>query len=44
MEGGEISRADIDGTRVEVWYFCEARNDWAQVPQGFVAVEEVEPF
>jgi hypothetical protein len=44
MEGGEIPGVNIDGTWMEVWYFCEARNDWAQVPQGFVAVEEVEPF
>jgi hypothetical protein len=44
MEGGEGSGAEIDGTRMEVWYFCEARNDWAQVPQGFVAVEEADPF
>jgi hypothetical protein len=44
-EKSESPAADIlvDGTQVEVWYFCEARNDWARVPQGFVAVEEVDP-
>jgi hypothetical protein len=25
----------------EIWYFCEARNDWYPVPQGFVAVRSI---
>jgi len=36
-----------DGTWMEVWYFCEAHDDWAQVPWGFVVVEDAkdaEPF
>ena len=43
-DGPNIERFELDGTRVEVWYFCEARDAWAQVPQGFVAVEEADPF
>jgi hypothetical protein len=42
MEGGDGPEVEPDGTRMEVWYFCEARNDWAQVPRGFVAVEDAE--
>ena len=42
MEGGDGPEVEPDGTRMEVWYFCEARNDWAQVPWGFVAVEDAE--
>jgi hypothetical protein len=44
MEEGNSPEVEPDGTLTEVWYFCEARNDWAQVPHGFVAVEEAEPF
>jgi hypothetical protein len=45
MEESESPATDIvDGMQLEVWYFCEARNDWARVPQGFVAVEEADPF
>jgi hypothetical protein len=38
--GGEHSEVQLDRTRIEVWYFCEARNDWARVPLGFVATAE----
>ena len=38
MEGGDGPEVEPDGTWMEVWYFCEACNDWAQVPWGFVAV------
>jgi hypothetical protein len=44
MEEGDGPEVGLDGTVTEVWYFCEARNDWAQVPHGFVAVEEADPF
>ena len=43
MEEGERPELELDGTRMEVWYFCEARENWAKVPLGFVAVEEAEP-
>lgn len=42
MEGGDGPEVEPDGTWMEVWYFCEACNDWAQVPWGFVAVEDAE--
>ena len=38
--GGEHSEVQLDGTWMEVWYFCKARNDWARVPLGFVATAE----
>lgn len=44
MEEGDSPEIGLDGTSVEVWYFCDARNDWARVPNGFVAVEEADPF
>jgi hypothetical protein len=44
MEEGDCSEFELDGTRMEVWYFCEARDDWAQVSLGLVAVEEAELF
>lgn len=25
---------------LEIWYYCEAREAWAQLPQGFTVVEE----
>ena len=43
MEEGERPELELDGTRMEVWYFCEARENWAKVPLGFVVVEEAEP-
>ena len=42
MEGGDGPKVEPDGTQMEVWYFCEALNDWAQVPWGFVADEDAE--
>jgi hypothetical protein len=44
MEEGDSPEVGFDGALMEVWYFCEARNDWAQVPHGLVAVEEADPF
>ena len=47
MEGGDGPEVEPDGTQMEICYFCEARDDWAQVPQGFVVVEDAkdaEPF
>jgi len=44
MEEGDSPEFERDGTRVEVWYFCDARNDWARVPLGFIAVQEANPF
>jgi hypothetical protein len=43
-EGDSPSGVGLDGTLMEVWYFCEARDDWAQVPHGLVAVEEADPL
>ena len=38
-------KGESDGMQAEVWYFCEAHNDWAQVPLGFVAVaDDADPF
>ena len=44
MEKGDRPEVEADGTWMEVWYFCEARNDWVQVLLGFVVVEDAEPF
>jgi hypothetical protein len=44
MEEGVGPGVELDGTMVEVWYFCKARNDWAQVPHGFVVAEDAETF
>jgi hypothetical protein len=44
MVEGDPPEVGLDGSVMEVWYFCEARNDWAEVPLGLVAVEEADPF
>jgi hypothetical protein len=35
---------ELDRMVVEVWYFCKARNDWAQVLHGLVMAEDAETF
>ncbi len=44
MVEGDPPEVGLDGLVMEVWYFCEARNDWAEIPLGLVAVEEADPF
>jgi hypothetical protein len=44
MKEGDSPKVELDGTLVEVWYFCNTCNDWAQIPHGFIAVEEADPF
>ena len=33
---------DKNGVTAEVWYFCEARDDWALIPKGYDAVPETD--
>ena len=42
---GPEPKGESDGMQAEVWYFCKAYNDWAQVPLRFVTVaDDTNPF